>query len=151
METSHIQDMFLMANHRGTAVRVRQVDGEEEEIVLFEAPYPAYRWHWKEILAYAWKSEDRTTRLEAQSALVFLRRMSKDPQMRGTRFLLIMDSQAAAAALAKGRSSSTRMNRILRRAAAVSVAGDMYFLVVWCVSDWNFSDRASRRFERKAR
>ena len=46
--------------------------------------------------------------------------------------------------VAKGRSSSTKLNRILRRVTSLMLAGDVYVCPLWTVSGWNFSDFGSR-------
>ena len=57
---------------------------------------------------------------------------------------MVLDSKVAANAIAKGRSSSRRLNRQLRRLLAVVLASDQYPLVLWTISKWNFADKPSR-------
>ena len=56
----------------------------------------------------------------------------------------IVDSMVSAAVLAKGRSSSRVLNRVLRRINAVLLLTDLYVLPVWTLSGWIFSDAGSR-------
>ena len=78
--------------------------------------------------------------------LMYLRRRARSMASRQKRHLLIVDSQVVAGVMAKGRSSSRRLNRVCRRMLALEVATDNYPLVVWTISKWNFSDFASRKF-----
>ena len=63
---------------------------------------------------------------------------------------MILDSKVARSVLAKGRSSSRRLNRLCRRLMGLVVAADLYPLVLWSISRWNFADKSSRAFEDKA-
>ena len=58
-----------------------------------------------------------------------------------------MDSQVAIAVLAKGRSSSWKLNQVLRRVGALTVAAGFAPAYGYCMSEWNPSDVPSRRWE----
>ena len=60
------------------------------------------------------------------------------------RFFHILDSRVSSCVLAKGRSSSVLLNRILRRVASVLLAADLVVLPLWTISAWNYSDYGSR-------
>ena len=60
------------------------------------------------------------------------------------RFLHVVDSRVVSCVLAKGRSSSSKLNRTLRRVAALALASDVYLLPMWTLSRWNFADSGSR-------
>ena len=49
MERAHLREMARRTSIRGTDVRLLLGDNQAE------SPYPAYRWMWHEVLAYAWK------------------------------------------------------------------------------------------------
>lgn len=79
--------------------------------------------------------------------LAELRRRSRSTKHFHTRYINVIDSMVAYWATTKGRSSSVRMNRTLRRMMAVELAANLRHLLVWTLSKWNFSDQASRKFE----
>ena len=60
------------------------------------------------------------------------------------RLFHVVDSMVTSSVLAKGRSSSRVLNRILRRICALVLAADLYVLPLWTISGWNFSDSGSR-------
>ena len=60
------------------------------------------------------------------------------------RFFHVFDSRVCSCVIAKGRSSSRVLNRILRRVASLLLASDAYALPLWTISAWNFSDSGSR-------
>lgn len=53
-------------------------------------------------------------------------------------------------ALAKGRSSSKRLNKVVRKCNAHLLALDNYMFPLWTISRWNFADKPSRLHEKKA-
>jgi hypothetical protein len=101
-------------------------------------------------LAWPWKSKAHINELEVSSAITALRRRSRSAARHGERVLLILDSTVAVGVLAKGRSSSKRLNRLCRRAAAIVLAADQYPVYTWTISGWNFADRPSRRVHPRA-
>ena len=145
-ELEHLRSMLLETSHRGCDVRLRSALKEDEEKKgLSEIPYPAYAWLWKELLSYKWRNEQHINVLEVTAFLVYLRHQARQGCKRSTKWLHVVDSRVTAGVLAKGRSSSHRLNRLCKRIMALSVFGDMYPMVLWTISGWNFADRASRR------
>jgi hypothetical protein len=149
LEKEHLRAMVLKAHHRGTDVRLSTGEALAEN--RQEYPYPAYRWLWKTQMSWPWRHEQHINILEMAAFLTHSRRRARMSQCRGKRYLHIVDSKVTANVVAKGRSSSRRLNRLARRLMAVDLATDCYPLVLWTISDWNFSDEASRRFERPPR
>ena len=139
-ESQHLHEMALTTSIRGTDVRLWLSNLENQEL-----PYPAKRWFWKEVMAYAWKRPDHINVLEVNACVTMQKRRSRDLSKHGTRYLSIVDSMVTRGAVAKGRSSSRAINHLLRKSAALNLAADMYPVAVWTISDWNFADAASRR------
>ena len=139
-EWQHLHDLALATSIRGTDVRLWLANLENQEL-----PYPAKRWFWKEVMSYAWKRPDHINVLEVNAFVTMQRRRSRDPAKHGTRYLSIVDSMVTRGAVAKGRSPSRAINHLLRKSAALNMAADTYPVAVWTISDWNFSDAASRR------
>ena len=65
----------------------------------------------------------------------------------GTRFLHLADSQVTLAVAVKGRSSSHKMNRLLRRLGAMCTAAGLYPVLAWIESHLNPADAPSREYE----
>ena len=65
-------------------------------------------------------------------------------RINGFRYLHIFDSRVASCVLAKGRSSRSKLNRVLRRVNALLLVGDVYVLPMWTISGWNSADVGSR-------
>ena len=80
------------------------------------------QWVWNTIQAYPWESEQHINMLELWTVLNYLRYRARSREAGDCRFLLISDSQVVCAVAAKGRSSSLKLNNILRRVAAISIA-----------------------------
>eukprot|EP00435_Cladocopium_sp_Y103_P074422 s46_g48.t1 len=122
-----------------------QVDPENGEFTIM-APYPAFVWLWRTLVAYRWSSKQHINCLEVGAFLVEIRRRARDVTCLQGRFINITDSQVTFHCLTKGRSSSPRLNRLIRRVAAVSFAADLAPFHLWTISKWNFADHGSRRF-----
>ena len=105
------------------------------------------KWSWYPILSHPYRDAEHINILEVRAAHLMLRWRSRTPVRIGTRFFHLLDSQVALAVLCKGRSSSRQMNRLLKRIGALTVAAG--FLPAWgyCMSQWNPSDKGSRRYE----
>ena len=84
------------------------------ESTLHEVPYLAMAWDWKTILAFPWREEGHINELELNAVAVFLRRRARFKNNHSTRFLHVLDSMVSRGCLAKGRSSSKRLNQVLR-------------------------------------
>lgn len=139
LERQHLREMARRTSIRGTDVRLLLGDNG------LEAPYPAYRWLWHEVLAYAWREERHINEGEVGAFNVLLRRRAKDPSKHEMRYLNVVDSLVTRGAISKGRSPSRGMNRLLKQTAALLLASDQYPLIPWTISRWNFADGASRR------
>ena len=134
---------FLLRNghYRGTDIRLSLVNQGQRELI----PYPAYRWLWRDVLSFRWKQEAHINELEAQALVAHVKRLLREKENQGRRFLVVLDSQVLYYAVGKGRSPSRRLNRILKRLSALVLFGDVYVLPVWTLSAWNYADIPSRR------
>ena len=93
---------------------------------------------------YPWQRPGHINILETQAFQNYLAYLIGIPLQTPTRFLHGFDSRVAACVIAKGRSSSVKLNRICRRVAALLLFGDSHVLMLWTISAWNHSDAASR-------
>eukprot|EP00435_Cladocopium_sp_Y103_P052367 s993_g16.t1 len=106
--------------------------------------YPAYRWFWEEKLSHSWHTSEHINYLEIRAFIAMLKRRIRQVHVHATRYLHIVDSSVTREAVAKGRSSSPQVNKLLRKICALCLVSDTYPLVAWTVSRWNFADLASR-------
>ena len=141
-EGEHIRWLFRQAHYRGTDLRLLTQDGNKEMV-----PYPAMKWYWRECLSFKWTQESHINILELQALFTHLRRVVKGPTEKGQeiRLVFVVDSQVIFYAVSKGRSASTRLNRVLRRLMALQIAADVYVYPLWTISAWNYADVPSRR------
>ena len=148
-EREHLQELLRHATYRGTDVRFVMEVAAEDEVESHEVPYLAMRWNWKTQMAYAWRHEGHINELEMLAVAVFLKRRGRTKGKMHSRFFHVLDSMVTRGCLAKGRSSSRRLNRVARRCSAYLLAQDSYMFPLWSISQWNFADRPSRLYEKK--
>ena len=140
-ETVELEHLLRCAHYRGTDIRLTVEHHHEHQLI----PYPAYRWVWRTQMAFKWKQEGHINELEAQALAAHVRRILREDGMQQVRVMVVLDSQVLYFALGKGRSPSRRLNRILRRVMALSLAGDLYLFPIWTLSAWNYADKPSRQ------
>ena len=98
------------------------------------------KWTWYLILAAPYHDEEHINLLEARAAHLVLRWRLRTPARIGSRLFRLLDSRVGIAVLCKGRSSSWKMNQLLRRVGAPS---RRFATPAWgyCMSTWNPSDK----------
>ena len=138
-ERDHLKEMVRQTSIRGSDIRLHLKEDANE------IPYPAYRWHWKEVLSYSWNSERHINEGEVSAFNIMLRRRAKEAKHHEMRYLAVVDSMVSRGAIGKGRSPSKPINKLLKQTAAIALASDQYPLLTWTISQWNFADLASRR------
>ena len=148
-EREHLRELLRHATYRGTDVRFMLEVAAEDEVEVHECPYLAMRWDWKTIMAYPWRQEGHINELEILAVAVFLKRRGRTKGKMHSRFFHVLDSMVTRGCLAKGRSSSRRLNRVAKRCSAYLLAQDSYMFPLWSISQWNFADRPSRLYETK--
>ena len=124
------------------ARKKRRTDRERKEQMV---PYPALKWMWKECLSFRWKKDSHINELEAHALIAHLKRVTRSEVGTAARLIFVVDSQVIFFAVSKGRSPSTRLNRILRKLMALQLASDTYLFPLWTISAWNWADIPSRR------
>lgn len=120
-----------------------------EGIEAHEVPYLAMRWEWRAIMAYPWKQEAHINELEINALAVYLKTRTRSDRGNPKKFFHVLDSMVSRGALAKGRSSSKRLNKVVRKCSAHLIAADMCMFPLWTISKWNFADKPSRLHEKK--
>lgn len=81
--------------------------------------------------------------LELRAVLALARRLVARGA-RDARIIILIDSRVGVGALGKGRSSSRRLNRVLRQLAAIGLRSGLTFDVIWIPTWANPSDAPSR-------
>jgi len=137
-EREHFRSLLRQLTRRGTSVVFRSCD----EVLT----YPAHKWLWSPLSKWSWSHEDHINVYEILSALHFLRLACQKPEMHGCRCFHVVDSSVAQGVLSKGRSSVRKFNTFARRSAAMQVASDLYWIVLWTISRWQWADADSRDF-----
>jgi len=107
------------------------------------------RWVWTVGDAYPFKTAEHINILELRAILHALQWRARSSLSHNKRFLHLSDSQICLAVLSKGRSSSKRVNHVLRRICALCLAMNWYPLWAWVESRLNPADEPPRRFEVK--
>ena len=141
-EAAHCKRLYKLLDVRGSDVGLSTgvvLDGGRQLV-----PYPALAWDWNSVQSYKWQVTQHINVLELLAFFNYLRRRSGRPNTHACRILHILDSRVCSCVLAKGRSSSLMLNRVLRRVAALLIVADISVLPLWTISAWNFSDHASR-------
>ena len=140
-ELDHLRGLLRCADHRGSVIRVSLAAGEDGDL---EYPYPAFAWRWQSILSYPWEHTQHINILEFISFFNYLRSLSNKVHLQHLRSFHVLDSRVCCGVIGKGRSPSRRMNRCCRRLLPLLLGMDWYLLMMWTVSDWMYSDAASR-------
>ena len=141
-EAERLLHVLEFCDFRGSEVSLRE--GTMSEGNRQVIPYPAMVWAWRSVQAYAWQQPQHINILELVVFFNYLRACVKVPGNHSSRFLHVLDSRVASCVIAKGRSSSCKMNRILRRVSALMLASDVYVFPLWTVSGWHFTDSGTR-------
>ena len=145
MEAEHLRNLLRHVCLRGSDIKIMCSSEDGSQSMM--APYPAFAWEWKTKLAFRWKQHQHINVLEISAFLVEFRRRTREASSLRTRFFNVTDSQVMFHCLTKGRSSSPRLNRLLRRTNALILISECQPLHLWTISKWNFADKPSRRFE----
>eukprot|EP00438_Fugacium_kawagutii_P006300 Skav233308 [mRNA] locus=scaffold4193:88579:93795:+ [translate_table: standard] len=140
-----IHQFLRRAAFRGSDVRLDLQLAYRPDAVARTSINPD-RWVWEVAQSYPWRQEEHINILELRAILRGLEWRARSSAFHSCRFLHLSDSQICLAVLAKGRSSSRRINRILRKVHALCLALDAYPLWAWIASRLNPADEPSRRY-----
>jgi hypothetical protein len=87
--------------------------------------------------------------LEAEAYLLWLRWLLRSRKHHGTRATCFVDSKVVLGGVAKGRSSSRPLLRVLRKIGALHLAGDILPRLIYIPTSSNPSDAASRGIRKR--
>ena len=111
-----------------------------------EAVHPG-RWLWRVAQAYGWRMKGHINVLELEAMFLRVKRRMREKKGVGCRFVHLSDSQVVAGVVAKGRSSSRRLNAGVRRLGGLLLGCHGYCVVGWVKTAENPADGASRRWK----
>ena len=134
-------DSFVVLDHGASASDYAERVGEMHCIGLRKADFV-------HVFSIKKKHDDHINVLEGEALVILIRWILRSRARHGTRLAIIVDSKVLAGAASKGRSSS-RLNRVLRRLAALELAGDLMLMLAVAPSNENPSDVPSRGEWRK--
>jgi hypothetical protein len=125
---------------RDTATSVEALDARFAPVADFVISA-----RWRTSVSKRWRGPvEHITLLEARAALSGLKWLARQPRHHHSRVPFFIDSQACLGAFAKGRSSSRKLNRLLRRSAAYIFAAHLRVSWLWVPTDFNPADAPSR-------
>ena len=101
---------------------------------------------WRVIVSSHWRKPEHINVLELRTFSTAIRWVLSHPGSVQVRLQVFTDSTVAGSALAKGRSSSFALNKVLRSIAAVLLASGCQINPVWIPTDKNPADGPSRDF-----
>ena len=100
------------------------------------------KWH---VIGYGrWKYGDHITVGESRAVVKLLSGLAKNPKLHRTLIISLQDNIPTACSMAKGRSSSFSLLRLLRQKAAICVACGFRVFMPWVQSAVQPADEASR-------
>ena len=85
--------------------------------------------------------------LELEAAVLHVMRRMRDSKAIGCRFVHLTGSQVVAGVVAKGRSSSRKLNVVVRRLGGLLLGCHGGMVVAWCKTAENPADGPSRRWK----
>ena len=115
-------------HHRGRLIKHLSPSGPPTHGPL--SALRPYWWKWRTVISSRWKYADHINALELQAHLASLRWRTRTPQCVGVRSLHILDSQGALGILAKGRSPSLRLCRLVNKCNAICLTASYTTLLV---------------------
>ncbi len=131
---------MVLADDELTGVDARRF-GERREIDISMTEFV-------DVLSVRRRHGAHINELEGSAFVLCLRRLLRSRRHHARRLVVLVDSAVWLGAAAKGR-SSFRLNRMLRRAAALQMADDILLCLIFVPSASNPSDGASRGVRRR--
>ena len=147
LELRAVNSLIRGSDYRGSDVRLDSGELLRPAIWPRRSIDPA-RWEWFPVLGHQFRDKEHITLLEVRAAHTALKWRTRSAKRIFSRFFHLMDSQAGLAVLIKGRSSSLRLNTALRKVNALTVGAWLFPSYGFIMSDWNPSDKTSRKWER---
>ena len=132
------------AGSKGSDVRITTGELLAPSKVRFQTVRPEW-WNWRVAVSAPWREAQHINVLETHGALLDLIRCTRKITALGTRYVVLLDSYVALGVLSKRRSSSHKIQRVLRRFDALELASGVRPFFAYIRSFLNPADRPSRR------
>ncbi|CAK0841817.1 unnamed protein product, partial [Prorocentrum cordatum] len=135
-----VHGLLRQADHRGSDVRL-DLGLPFRPSAWPRAPIDVERWQWQTVLSHAWRRQGRhINELELAEVLLAVKWFCRRADRLGSRVAILVDSQVTLAVCAKGRSSSRRLNHLLRRLDAYCLAAFLWPFFGYVASKANPAD-----------
>ncbi len=144
-EVSMVRRLMEMVGYRGSDVHVDTLAFYRPDR-LPRTSIDARKWHWKIVKGWRWRHPDHINVLEMEALYQSLRWRLRGGRLFNPRFLHLVDSQVVLGVVAKGRSSSKKLNRVVKRINLLLLGCHSYLLLGWVRSELNPADEPSRWF-----
>ena len=132
------------ADHKGTDVRLSAGQLMKPDRIPRQGIDSGW-WRWKAQVTFPWRRQaDHINEKELRAAFTEVRRKAKSRRSLGTRYLHLLDSAVALGVLTRHRSTSQRLQRVLRRQSAVELGSGVRPVYAFVRSSMNPADRPSR-------
>ena len=99
---------------------------------------------WMVVESGRWRFGDHITLGESRTVVKLLKKIAADPKNHDSTVFTLQDNKPTACGMAKGRSPSFALNRLLRQRAAVCVAAQIRHYLPWVESKRQPADESSR-------
>ena len=143
-EVHDLNRMFLArTNHTGSDVRITTGAILNPKNNPRQAALASW-WKWSPLFSTRWSCPDHINSLELRSILLALKHAVSHLRVHDMRLFHISDSYVCISIVAKGRTSSTRLNRILQQFNAYLLSFGLYWIQCHVESTDNPTDEASR-------
>eukprot|EP00438_Fugacium_kawagutii_P000873 Skav218505 [mRNA] locus=scaffold1564:7454:12902:+ [translate_table: standard] len=124
-----IHQFLRRTEFRGSDVRLDLQVAYKPDAVVRTTINP-HRWVWKVAQSYPWLQSEHINVLELRAILRSLEWRARTCTFHSARFMHLSDSQICISVLTKGRSSSRRINRLLRKIHSLCLALNAYPLSI---------------------
>ena len=150
LELQLVAKILAQCSYRGTDVHLDTLTFYRPDRLPI-SPIDARQWVWKISKGWAWKKTNHINILEMEALYHTIKFRAKGGRILHRKFLHLVDSQVVLGIVAKGRSSSLRLQRSLHKYNLLVLALHCYPVLGWVVSALNPADAPSRWYEHLAR
>ena len=140
------QILLSRTNHTGSDVRISTGELLNPKSAVRQSIEAAW-WEWLPAFQTKWKHRDHINFLELRSILLSIRFHVSHLKHVHSRIFHVTDSYVCMSILAKGRSGSRQLNRLLRQVNAYLLGFGLFLVIAHVESSENPTDGASRSLE----
>ena len=136
--------LMSRSDHRGSDVRLTTGEIMKPSRISRQGVDSTW-WNWKSQLTVHWEdTECHINEKECRAALTELRRRARSRCNHGSRYLHLVDSMVGIAVLCRRRSSSHKLNGVVRKMASLELASQIQPVYVLVRSSLSPADHPSR-------